>query len=293
MSTSPHISVVIPTHERSELLRCAITSVLAQTYTDWQMIIVDDAESGSAEVVASEFHDARIRYVKNDGAHGGAGARNCGIREARGELVAFLDDDDEWLPEKLGRQVAVMNNAPDDVGFCATAVLNIFDCREQETVIEDGVTDFSEIALRRFKGFLTSTLVVRRHVIEEVGMFDTLFPSHQEAELIIRITRKYKGIGINTPLVRMNMRSQHTHIGGDMNRRIAGCEMILHKHAELYASRPRLLAQRLYWLGLWYRDAGRHIKARGVFGGAWRLHHRLRYLIYWVIASFRGLLSTL
>lgn len=290
MKTTPHISVVIPTHERPALLRCAIASVLAQTYTDWELIVVDDAESGSAEIVVNEFHDARIRYVKNDGAHGGAGARNCGIRSASGELVAFLDDDDEWLPEKLERQSEAMNNAPDDVGFCATSAMNIFDCGEQATAIEDGVTDFSEIALRRFNGFLTSTLVVRRHVLEEVLMFDTSLPSHQEAELIIRITRNYRGCGINTPLVRMNMKSQHTHIGGDINRRITGNEMVLSKHAVLYASRPRLLAQRLYWLGLWYRDALRHAEARDAFARAWALHKRPRYLLYWAVAFMRAIL---
>jgi glycosyltransferase involved in cell wall biosynthesis len=254
------------------------------------MIVVDDAPSGSAEAIVNAFHDARIRYVKNNGTHGGAGARNYGIREAHCEFVAFLDDDDEWLSEKLTQQIVAMDSASADVGFCATAAMNIFDNEERTTAIENGVVDFSEIALRRFNGFLTSTLLVRRRVFDDVGMFDTSFPSHQEAELIIRITRRYKGIGINIPLVRMNM-LQHEHIGGDWSKRILGGEMILSKHAELYASRPRILAQRLYWLGLWYRDEGRQREARDVFGRAWRLHHRWRYLVYWTTALLRGHVS--
>lgn len=290
MSPAPRVSIVIPTHERPVLLRRALASVVAQTYEDWEAIVVDDAVSGSAELIVADY-DPRIRYMQNDGAHGGAGARNRGIREARGEYIAFLDDDDEWLPEKMSRQITALDAAPADVMFCATAAINVFDYEERLTDIEDGIVDFSDIALRRFKGFLTSTLMIRRSVLDEVGVFDASLPSHQEAELVIRITQMHpRGVGISMPLVRMNMVSHRAHIGGDINRRIKGRELVLAKHSDIFQARPILLAQHLFWLGIWYRDAGRYAEACDAFRRAWRLHHKTRYLLYWLLLLLKSLL---
>lgn len=262
----------------------AIQSVLAQSYQDFEIVIVDDGQRERAEEVVKSIGDARIRYYPNATSLGGGATRNRGIGESHGLLIAFLDDDDEWLPEKLAIQVGALQTAPVDVGFSATAVINVFDTFERATAIEEGITDFSEIALRRFKGFLTSTLMVRRGVFEKTGGFDGSLPSHQEAELIIRITRHYRGVGISTPLTRMNMSSQHSHIGQDLNRRIKGKEMVMAKHEALFSVRPKLLAQHLYWLGLWYRDTGRSDDARKAFRRAWNVHHRLRYLFHYLSA---------
>ncbi|MEK7118124.1 MAG: glycosyltransferase family A protein [Patescibacteria group bacterium] len=275
----PKVSVVIPTHNRPELLPRAIRSVLAQTYQDFEIIVVDDGLKERAENVVVMFNDPRIRYLKNEPSLGGGGARNRGITEARGEFVAFLDDDDEWLPEKLQIQMSVFEKAPQDVGFCFSSVVNVYGDHEETTEAKEGVFDFSRVALARFKGFLTSTLVVRKNVFDEVGGFDESLPSHQEPELIIRITRKYRGVGINRPLVRMNM-APREHIGGNLERRVRGREMILTKHAALYKGKPGLLARHHFQIGLWCRDAGDRNKARGYFGKAFRLSGNLRYLLH-------------
>lgn len=287
MQVAPKVSVVIPTHNRPELLRRALHSVLAQTYVDFEIIVIDDGDNeAGAEEVCHSFSDPRVRYIAQVKPHGGApAARNRGVREARSGYVAFLDDDDEWLPYKLERQISVLASAENDIGFCFSAVINIYDDgREVKTTIENESNDFSEIALRRFNGFLTSTLMVRHAAFEEIGGFDETFPSHQEAELMIRLAGIYRGIGINEPLVRMSMSRQHDHIGSNMDRRIRGREMLLAKHAERYAAYPEMLARHKYWLAFMYRDAGKRKEALAAFHEAWGLHKRplyaLRYLAF-------------
>ena len=123
------VSVIIPTYNRAACLKLALASVLNQTYQNFEIIVVDDASTdGTADVVRG-FADARITYVRHDVNRGkvgaGAAARNSGIARAQGTYIAFLDDDDEWLPEKLARQVAVLDRGPRSVGAIYTGFVKI------------------------------------------------------------------------------------------------------------------------------------------------------------------------
>ena len=93
--TTPCFSVVIATYRRAHLLSRAIDSVLNQTFTDFELLVVDDASPDDTELVVRAYGDGRVRYVRCARIRGGAGARNVGVRQARGEFIAFLDDDDE------------------------------------------------------------------------------------------------------------------------------------------------------------------------------------------------------
>ena len=213
------VTVIIPTFNRPELLRRSLKSVLGQTYSNIEIIVVDDGDRERAQGVVEEIGDSRVRYVANDPPRRGGGAtRNAGIKLAKGEWIAFQDDDDEWLPEKLALQIEAMKTAPPDVGFCFTAVIDDYGDRQSESTVRPGVVDYCDIALRSFAGFLTVTLLFPAHILREVGGFDETLPSHQDPELIIRVTRKYLGLGINTPLVRVNM-SAHERIGGSFSYR--------------------------------------------------------------------------
>jgi len=281
----PKISIIIPTCNRPLLLTRAIRSVLTQTYQDFEVIVVDDGLKERAENVVAAFGDPRIRSIKNETSLGGGGARNRGIREAHTEFIAFLDDDDEWLPEKLSIQMEQFAHSDSDVGFCFTGARIETDEGAEITTAKQGVRDLSEVALLRFKGFLTTTLIVKRAVFDNAGLFDESLPSHQEAELVIRITRKYKGLGINRPLVVMNMHT-HDHIGADLSRRIKGKELVLEKHAALYTKHPRALAQQYFWLALWCRDSGELVKAKEYFRKAFRLSGNPRYFVHYFRTLF-------
>ena len=104
------VSIIMPSWNTGRFIPESIRSVLAQTYTEWELLIVDDCSTDETEEVVEPFlSDARIRYLKNETKSGAALTRNRALREARGEWIAFLDSDDIWHPEKLARQISFMN----------------------------------------------------------------------------------------------------------------------------------------------------------------------------------------
>ena len=102
------VSIIMPAYNTGRFLRESVNSVLAQTYTEWELIIVDDCSTDDGDAVAATFSDPRIRYLKNETNSGAAVSRNRALREARGRWIAFLDSDDVWYPEKLEKQIAFM-----------------------------------------------------------------------------------------------------------------------------------------------------------------------------------------
>lgn len=108
----PAISVILPVHNRADVLPRAIESVLAQQFTDFELIVVDDGSSDESARVAESFNDSRIRLIRLERNRGGNAARNEGLRAAQGPLIAFLDSDDRYLPNKLATVVAHFDGQP-------------------------------------------------------------------------------------------------------------------------------------------------------------------------------------
>ena len=102
------VSIIMPSYNTGRYIAESIRSVLAQTYTLWELIIVDDCSTDDTHEVVKTFNDSRIRFIKNEKNCGAALTRNRAIREANGEWIAFLDSDDLWAPDKLEKQLAFM-----------------------------------------------------------------------------------------------------------------------------------------------------------------------------------------
>ncbi|HDR7592040.1 hypothetical protein BK735_07995 [Bacillus mycoides] len=117
------ISVVVPTYNRSELIKRTIDSVLAQTYTNFELIIVDDASTDNTEDIVNEYHDDRIKFIKLNENSKGTKPRNMGIKESKGDYIALLDSDDEWLPNKLESQLNFLRAFNDDNMVCFTDLI--------------------------------------------------------------------------------------------------------------------------------------------------------------------------
>ncbi len=117
------ISVVIPTYNRSKLIKRTIDSVLAQTYTNFELIIVDDASTDNTESVINEYKDSRIKFIKLSENSKGTKPRNIGIQESKGAYIALLDSDDEWLPNKLEKQLKFLMKFNDDNVVCFTDLI--------------------------------------------------------------------------------------------------------------------------------------------------------------------------
>ena len=121
----PKVSVIIPTHDRAEYLGVAIASVLNQTFQDFELIVVDDASVEDNLGVIASFHDDRIKFFRHQTRKGGSAARNTGIANSKCDYIAFLDDDDEWFPDKLAQQMAILLASPSDVGCIYTGYVTV------------------------------------------------------------------------------------------------------------------------------------------------------------------------
>lgn len=102
------VSIIMPTYNCGRFIRESIESVIAQTYTAWELLIVDDCSTDNTAEVVAAYKDSRIHYLRNEQNRGAALTRNRALREAKGRYIAFLDSDDLWLPEKLKKQIAFM-----------------------------------------------------------------------------------------------------------------------------------------------------------------------------------------
>jgi len=116
----PAVSIIIQTYNRRQSIGRSIKSVLNQTYRDFELIIVDDGSTDNTKELVADFNDERIKYVRHEENKGEAAARNTGIKAARYDYIVYQDSDDKWLPEKLARQIELLENASPEVGVIYT-----------------------------------------------------------------------------------------------------------------------------------------------------------------------------
>ena len=185
----PLISVVIPTHNRDYLLPRAVESAMRQTYPNVEIIVVSDGSEDNTDTIMEKYCSTsdRIRYISYHPAKGGNHARNIGIDEARGELIAFLDDDDEWHGDKLEKQYAVMAQDP-RIGLVATGINSIQEGEKYVTkFIPSAEYDASaQILLKNCIGS-TTTVMVRKDLIQSVGGFDENLGALQDYDCWVRL----------------------------------------------------------------------------------------------------------
>jgi len=178
----PAVSVVLPTYNRAWRIGRAIRSVENQTCGDVELIVVDDGSTDDTERVVTAIPDPRIRYVRHSKRRGGSAARNTGIELARAGLIAFLDSDDEWLPDKLLHQLAVIRRADSDVGLVYSDFLRVH---------ADGREVRHRPVARGISIGYPSRWLARREVFAVVGGFDVDMPAMQDTEMSIRIQQAF------------------------------------------------------------------------------------------------------
>ena len=211
------VSVVIPTYNRAGKVCRAIESVLAQTCSTVEVIVVDDGSSDDTRQVLAEAFGHRIRYFPqlNQGA---SAARNKGIAEARGEWIAFLDSDDEWEPDKLEWQIKALEHFRPRCGGCYTDV-RLFNHPETRTFFQlaegnyrhAGEMGVSEAALRLLVKpggggmvICLSSFMGRADVIRKIGGFDLKLPYSQDSEFLFRLAMQTDFCYVNRPLTRFD-----------------------------------------------------------------------------------------
>lgn len=209
------VSVVIPVYNRDYCIAEALDSALGQTYRNTELIVVDDGSTDrTAEAVAP--YRGRVRYLYQQNA-GPSRARNRGVRESTGDLVAFLDSDDLWMPQKLDRQVEAFR-ADDGLGIIATAVVFRSPSREVKAAMPSMETE----ALREhfLDGFLmvTSSVMVRKRCFDDVGLFDESLFYAEDMDLFYRIARAYRARMLGDYLT-VNRREPERNLMTDPSKR--------------------------------------------------------------------------
>ncbi|MCP1337409.1 glycosyltransferase family 2 protein [Futiania mangrovi] len=199
----PRVSIIMPVFNAAPFIAESIGSALGQTFPDVELIVLDDGSTdGSQEAVQSLADDPRVRIVRSGSSEGPFVLRNRGIGMARGSLIAFLDADDCWHPDKLKRQVAALEAHP-EAGLCHTLVQDI---TEDGKPIPERLIDMSDFQgdcfrqMLRRNGVGNSSVVVPKQVFEVVGCFDESFRYRGDWEMWVRIAHRFPLIYLNEPL---------------------------------------------------------------------------------------------
>lgn len=213
------VSVIIPTYKRSEDIARAVDSVLAQTIDSFEVIVCDDNGIGTedgektAQVMAAYADDPRVVYCRHEINKNGAAARNTGIAVARGEYIAFLDDDDTYRPERLQRMYDKMESLDETWGACYTGYVKHKANGEDQYSGETNEGDLYVQALMRALYIGTgSNLFFSRAAVNNVGMFDVSFRRNQDLEYLARVLKEYKMAYVDEVLMDAYYDIRTTHL---------------------------------------------------------------------------------
>jgi len=272
-ATTPRVSVVIPAYRRGDVVGRAVDSALAQTVDDIEVVVVDDGSEDGTETVVTGYDDPRVRYLAHERNRGVSAARNTGVEAATGEYVAFLDSDDEWLPRKLQRQLAVLGDRGEgwvgaycDVATADLSLLGRLGAALSERVVRsgglaEGGRELAE-ALVTMRVFMSpgSTLLVEREAVRAAGGFDEGLSIYEDWDLVLRVLAAGRIAHVAEPLA-------VTHFTGD-----APAEDYVENDAR-YLARNASLVEDLEARGVPVRHVHRmglvgHFLAEGRFGDA-------------------------
>ena len=286
------ISVIITTYMREPAFVVrAVTSVLHQTYKETEIIVVDDSPADyqfRREVKAAvcecgrENQETQIRYIEHDTNKGACAARNTGLKFARGEYIAYLDDDDEWLPEKLEKQLNIMESTDAGLVYCGRICKNdITGVSSTEKIRYYRGSVFDRLLYMNFIGS-TSFPLIRTDCLREAGGFDEKMQSAQDVDVWLRIAEKHTVEYVAEPLV-----IYHEHGGEQITsnpvKKINGLEQLNQKYKKYIDADPRLWHRRHIFITPYYAMAGDRKKAFRIWLSCVRrcpgnLRENLRYL---------------
>lgn len=197
------VSVIIPTYKRPSFLKRAINSVLLQSYSNVEVIVVDDNNDDDqyrqeTMSVMQEFEsNNKVKYLKHHRNKNGSSARNTGLKEAHGDYISFLDDDDYFLTDRLINAVKYLEMTGLDIGGCCVNYIKRYKNLIYRKSDYDCVScDCSNLLSGRVDYGAGSTLMIKRVVIDEVIGFDESYKKHQDWEFLIRVFRKFKIVNL-------------------------------------------------------------------------------------------------
>jgi len=230
----PKVSVIIPTHNRADFLESSIESVLSQTYNDFEVIVVDDNSCDHTHEVVKNFRDIRIRYILHLENKGPSAARNTAIAASKGDFIAFLDDDDEWMPHKLQKQILVLDKSLSNVCGVYTNRLVIDKANKKvvSTNLRSNKLHGNLLCQLVFQNPIsTGSLLLKKNCLDQVGYFDESMYYMEDRDLWIRLSMKWDFEYIDEPLTKIHLHSNK--LSNNLRGQIAGREKFLEKYHHL------------------------------------------------------------
>ncbi|MEN6350329.1 MAG: glycosyltransferase family 2 protein [Syntrophomonas sp.] len=254
MENNPLISIVIPAFNRENTITYCLDSILAQTYKNLEVIVVDDCSTDKTVPVVRSHPDPRVRCVVLEKNSGAQAARNRGIQEAQADWIAFQDSDDEWLPEKLARQVSVLASAGYDPWSLVYCNAYRFDKERGTRSIRllpavEGENQYA--TLLQMRAMLFPTIITSKKALEKIGYLDEQVPSFQEWDTSIRLARYCKITHLKEPLMVYHADSGNA-ISGSSTKHVEGLHYIIGK----YESDIKRLCGEKAWLKLNFQLLG-------------------------------------
>ena len=238
-SENPLVTCVITSYKRDkETVKRALDSVLSQTYSPLEIFIIDDNRGEGAEEYSRGLREIakgkeNIRVIKTERGNGAQRARNTGIEKAQGKYIAFLDDDDEWLPEKTGIQVKLLEENP-DAGLCYAKgylIDNTFNPPRIGCFKRGEDLKYEDLLLSDRIG-TTTQAVIPKAVFEKVGMFDESLPARQDYEMWLRITKEYRTVWSKEILYKYYKEPGNDQTSHKWEKCLKGYELIHEKYRQ-------------------------------------------------------------
>jgi len=267
MADAPRVSVVLPVHNRRELVRRAIDSVLAQTMSDFELLVIDDCSTdATADVVEEYCSDPRVTLFRNQTNLGPAGARNRGIELARGHYIAFQDSDDRWFPEKLSQQVSALERNPEHQAcFCGALYYSQSQCyyipREGTLDVESAASGDLSTAVLYSNPATPQTMLVKAILFDKVGGFNAALKINEDWDLVIRMAQQARFAFVAEPLVVIYRTADS--VSSDRLADTAARERLLTEYAGLIAQHPMSRARQNYIVGsqsIEFQDYGNAVR---------------------------------
>jgi glycosyltransferase involved in cell wall biosynthesis len=191
------VTVVMPNYNNGKLIAESIKSVLGQTYSDFELLVVDDGSTDESITIARDFanRDTRVKVLSNDTNRGSSYSRNCGIRAATGEYICFIDSDDIFRPTRLEKMIASLRWANDSVGYTDLFLLDDDGNTIRETFMGTKGLPPNGYAYSHFLTDVewgTSTFMAHASTIRQTGYFDESLSWGEDLEYVLRLTERHK-----------------------------------------------------------------------------------------------------
>jgi glycosyltransferase involved in cell wall biosynthesis len=290
-TSTPVVSVVLPTRNRAHLLGRAIRSVLAQTFRDWELVIVDDGSSDDTRGVVEALAEPRLRYVRRDSDHGLCQARNAGMAAAaRSRYFAFLDDDDEWLPEKLEWQLGVFAAGPPDLAVVGGGRIDRDEHGIETVLPQHRGSVFEDLLARRARGYSGVIVLVRRDPGGNDLLFDPTFACLEDVDYLLRMARGSTFDYVPRPVITVFRGHGAPHVW-NAEGAIRGYQRLLEKYRDDLADRPHVASYYHYCVARELAGLGRTREFRDRMREAVALAPRNVRLRVWQLASRLGPLA--